>query len=54
VLVAGPQDVVRIPRDRIRSMKPSTVSLMPDGLDESLSMAEMTDLMAFLQAQKTR
>ncbi|MEX2261896.1 MAG: PVC-type heme-binding CxxCH protein [Bryobacteraceae bacterium] len=54
VLVAGPQDVVRIPRDRIRSMRPSTVSLMPDGLDESLSMAEMTDLMAFLQAQKTR
>ena len=35
-------------------MKPSSVSLMPEGLDESLTRAEFVDLLAFLQSQKSR
>ena len=54
VLVAGPQGDERIPRDKIVSMKSSNVSLMPDGLDESLTQSELTDLLAFLQSQKSR
>lgn len=54
VLVTGPHGEVRIPRSRIKSMERSTVSLMPDGFDESLSKTELTDLLAFLQAENTR
>ena len=53
-LVTGPNAEVRIPRRQIVSMKPSNVSLMPEGLDESLTRAEFIDLLAFLQAQTTR
>jgi hypothetical protein len=35
-------------------MKPSKVSLMPEGLDESLTRSEFIDLLAFLQGQKSR
>ncbi|MSV28729.1 MAG: hypothetical protein EXQ52_08290 [Bryobacterales bacterium] len=54
VLVTGPDSEVRIPRNKVISMKASDVSLMPEGLDESLTRAEFTDLLAFLQAQKSR
>ena len=54
VLVTGPNGEVRIPRKDIVSMKPSTVSLMPEGFDETLTNPELTDLLAFLQAEKTR
>ncbi len=35
-------------------MELSAVSLMPDGFDKDLSPQELTDLLAFLQAQKSR
>jgi putative heme-binding domain-containing protein len=54
VLVAGPRDVVRIPRKEVVSMEPSTVSLMPDGFDTTLTERELTDLLAFLQSQTSR
>lgn len=54
VLVTGPNEVVRIPRARIKSLQRSNVSLMPEGFDESLNTAELTDLLAFLQAEKNR
>ena len=54
VLISGPRDRVRIPRSEIVSMEPSTVSLMPDGFDENLTEQEMIDMLAFLQAQKSR
>jgi putative membrane-bound dehydrogenase-like protein len=54
VLVTGPHGEIRIPRSQIKSMERSTVSLMPDGFDESLTKTELTDLLAFLQAEKTR
>jgi putative membrane-bound dehydrogenase-like protein len=53
-LVTGPNAEIRIPRKQIVSMKPSKVSLMPEGLDESLTRAEFIDLLAFLQGQKSR
>ena len=34
-------------------MTRSNVSLMPDGFDEALTRRELTDLLAFLQAEKT-
>jgi putative heme-binding domain-containing protein len=51
-LVTGPNAEMRLPRDQIASMEKSNVSLMPDGLDTSLTQAEFTDLLAFLEAQK--
>ncbi len=54
VLISGPRDRTRIPRKDIVSMEPSSVSLMPDGFAEDLSRQELTDLLAFLQAQKSR
>jgi len=53
VLVTGPHGEVRIPRSQIKSMQRSNVSLMPDGFDEALTRTELTDLLAFLQAEKT-
>ncbi len=54
LIISGPADRVRIPRKEIVSMRPSTVSLMPDGFAESLSRRELSDLLAFLQSQKSR
>ncbi len=52
VLVMGPNDKVRIPREEIASLVSSTVSLMPDGFATQLTQKELTDLLAFLKAQK--
>jgi len=52
VLVSGPNEKVRIPRDEIISIKPSPVSLMPEGLATHLGTRELADLLAFLKAQK--
>jgi putative heme-binding domain-containing protein len=54
VLVTGPNGEVRIPRSKIRKIERSNVSLMPEGFDETLSKSQLTDLLAFLQAEKTR
>jgi putative heme-binding domain-containing protein len=54
VLISGPREIIRIPRKEMISMSPSPVSLMPDGFDKNLSRQEMVDLLAFLQAQKSR
>lgn len=52
VLVSGPKDKIRIPREEIASITPSNISLMPDGFATQLSQRELTDLLAFLRAQK--
>lgn len=54
LIISGPRDRVRIPRKEIRSMRPSSVSLMPDGFAETLTRQELADLLAFLQAQTSR
>jgi hypothetical protein len=46
MLVAGKLTVIK--RKDIAEMKPSTVSLMPDGLLDTLKEDEISDLVAFL------
>jgi putative heme-binding domain-containing protein len=54
VIITGPRERIRIPRKDVRSMRPSPVSLMPDGFGTDLTRQELADLLAFLQAQKSR
>ena len=41
-----------LPRSQIADIKPSSVSLMPAGLDQALSRAELADLIAYLRSLK--
>jgi putative heme-binding domain-containing protein len=43
---------VRIARTDIEEMAPSNVSLMPDGLDKTMSRQELADVLEFLRQQK--
>jgi putative membrane-bound dehydrogenase-like protein len=43
---------VRVPRDQIETFVPSPTSIMPQGLDKTLSPEELRDLVAFLQSLK--
>jgi len=52
VLATGPESEVRIPRVEIAQMRPGTVSVMPQGLDEQLTRQELADLVAFLKNTK--
>jgi putative heme-binding domain-containing protein len=51
ILKTAANTELRIPRKDIRSIVPSTVSIMPEGLDTALTKSELLDLLAFLQAQ---
>ena len=51
ILKTGAGAIVRLMRDEIESIKPSTVSLMPEGLEAAVDREELADLLAFLQAQ---
>ena len=53
-LITGPGDEVRIMRKEIIKMGYAPVSLMPEGYDEILSAAEMTDLISYLRSQTSR
>ncbi len=52
VLVSGPTTEQRIARADITEMRPGTVSVMPEGLDQQLTRQELADLVAFLRALK--
>ena len=52
VLATGPKEEVRVVRDDIEEMRPSSVSVMPSGLDQQLSSQDLADLIAFLKAAK--
>jgi putative heme-binding domain-containing protein len=52
VLATGPDTEARIARADITEMRPGTVSIMPQGLDEQLSRQELADLVAFLKGTK--
>jgi putative heme-binding domain-containing protein len=41
---------VRLPRSTVRSVRPSTESIMPRGLEANMSREELTDLLAFLRS----
>lgn len=43
---------ITIPQDDIERMEPSTVSVMPQGIEQLLSKQELADLLALLQAAK--
>lgn len=48
-LITGPGSTLQIDRGNITAMTPSTVSLMPTGLDEQISRQELADLIEFLK-----
>jgi putative membrane-bound dehydrogenase-like protein len=50
LLVTGANQEARIPRADIEEIRPSTVSIMPAGLDQQLTTQELADLVAFLKA----
>jgi putative heme-binding domain-containing protein len=52
ILATGPKEEVRITKDEIEEMRPSTVSVMPSGLDQQLSPQDLADLIAFLKNAK--
>ncbi|HTL54753.1 MAG TPA: PVC-type heme-binding CxxCH protein [Candidatus Limnocylindrales bacterium] len=52
VLATGPTTEARIARSDIADMRPSTVSVMPAGMEQQLSKQELADLVAFLKATK--
>jgi putative heme-binding domain-containing protein len=52
VLATGPNQEVRVPRADIEEMKPSSISIMPAGLEKQLSKEQLADLIAFLKACK--
>jgi putative membrane-bound dehydrogenase-like protein len=54
VLVVGTDQEVRVPRDEVEEMLPSTVSIMPAGLDSQLTPQELADLVAFLKKTAER
>ncbi len=51
-LVTAQRTELRIPRTSIEEMIPSKTSIMPQGLDRSLTNTELSDLMAYLQSLK--
>ncbi|MFO0890044.1 MAG: PVC-type heme-binding CxxCH protein [Isosphaeraceae bacterium] len=50
LLVTGANQEARVPRADIEEIRPSTVSVMPAGLDQQLSPQDLADLVAFLKA----
>jgi putative heme-binding domain-containing protein len=52
VLAKSATEEVHIARDDIEELLPGTVSIMPQGLDRQLSLGELADLVAFLEACK--
>jgi putative membrane-bound dehydrogenase-like protein len=50
ILATGANQEARIARRQIEELRPSTVSVMPAGLDQQLTTQELADLVAFLKA----
>ncbi len=50
LLVTGANQEARVARADIEEIRPSTVSVMPAGLDQQLTNQELADLVAFLKA----
>ncbi len=51
-LITGADTEVRIPAGEVAEIAPSAVSLMPSGLADQLTPAELADLLAFLRATR--
>ncbi|ODU01215.1 MAG: dehydrogenase, partial [Planctomycetes bacterium SCN 63-9] len=52
VLTTGANQEARIARGEIEEIRPSTVSVMPAGLDQQLTPQDLADLVAYLKACK--
>ena len=52
VLATGAREEARIAREDIEEIRPSTVSIMPAGLDTQLTKQQIADLIAFLKAKQ--
>lgn len=52
VLATGAHQEVRIPRSDIEEIRPSTVSVMPAGLDTQLTREQIIDLVTFLKSRQ--
>jgi hypothetical protein len=52
LLATGPDTEQRIARNDISDMRPGSVSVMPSGLADQLTKAEVADLLAFLKATR--
>jgi putative membrane-bound dehydrogenase-like protein len=52
IVATGADQEVHIPRADVDEVQPSTVSVMPAGLDQQLTPRELADLIAFLKACK--
>ncbi len=52
VLATGAKDEVRIARSEIEEIHPSTVSVMPAGLDTQLTREQIIDLIAYLKSRQ--
>ena len=52
IVVVAADKEERVPRADVASISPSTVSLMPAGLEQQLSQQDIADLIAFLRACK--
>ena len=50
VLTTAADKTERIAREEIESLRPGTVSVMPQGLDQQLTRQELADVAAFLQS----
>lgn len=50
VVAIGPDQVVRVARDEVEQIQPSTVSIMPAGLDKQLTDQQLVDLVKFLKS----
>jgi putative membrane-bound dehydrogenase-like protein len=49
VVATGPDQLTRIAHEDVDQIQPSTVSIMPAGLDKQLTTQEVADLVAFLK-----
>ena len=49
VIATGPNQETRVARADIEEMKPSSVSIMPAGLEKQLTLEQLADLIAFLK-----
>lgn len=52
ILATGPGAQVRVARSDIAASRPGMVSVMPQGLDQQLTMQELSDLLSFLKATR--
>jgi putative heme-binding domain-containing protein len=52
VMAVGAKEEVRVLREEIDEIRPSTVSIMPAGLDTQLTPQQLADLIAFLKSRQ--